>query len=383
MGHQSQASKERNLNMFKSRVEEEVRKSFLNAKNIVHDHRQQYDNRYIEKPTYHDWSFRKDRLTSHNVTPDKESAVKNWHRPTSDSGSENISDTSDDHIGDNKRKINQIDFQHFYSPAHKRKNQVPKTVIIESSSKKEIVEFEVDMHDFSNSKENAGNRESNVVDGFQHSAESVTQNINYGTINEEEESKQSTINFDPRINIAENVYLQPKTLQETQNLKNYKDHYDDTNDLEWREEIFPPNLTETGEIEEIIQYEEEESEPSEPSKQSLRVSSPTKHQNDLMNRILDSEKPNAENFRHFKLAQVKNEVSHSLSSLERDRNSRSDEDTMINLTTIENPLYKHPIIEKENKHMNHYDKIMHLSNSKHDYDPIFNMHDSEVFKFLI
>jgi hypothetical protein len=215
MGHQSKASKERNLNMFKSRVEEEVKKSFLNAKKIVHEHRDQYDRRYIERPTYHDCSFQKTHLSSHNVTPDRESGVKELNKQSSDSGSENISDTSDDHASENIREIHQIDFQHFYSPAQKRRGHASKTEIIGRSSKKEIVEFEVDMPNFSNSKETFGNRESNVVGGFQHSPESVTRNINHGTIDEEEESRQSTIHFDPRNNIAENVYLRPKNLQET------------------------------------------------------------------------------------------------------------------------------------------------------------------------
>jgi hypothetical protein len=161
-------------------------------------------------------------------------------------------------------------------------------------------------------------------------------------------------------------------------LKNYNSEYEDTNEFEWKEEIFPPNLNDTEtivEVEEIIQYEDEE---SEPSKQSLRASPPTKHQNDIMNRILDSDRPSSENNRYSKQHQAQSEFHNSVNSAERNVYNQGDEDTMINLTSIENPLFINPMIEKENKNMNHFDTVSPLSSSKNDYDPIFNMREDEI-----
>lgn len=371
---QSPQSKEDNLGMFKLKVQEEIKKNLANQQNKSPE-----TNRKTDNFLNHDYTFNKansEMKCKSEVTPNKHSADKSWNDNSSDDGSENISDdpSHQEYVLADQHQIKQINFQHFYSPNRKISTPVKLNTPIESSSKKEVVEFDVEIPGDSEPKFASPNRESNIADGFQNSNDSIIKNLQYGTIvEEEEEDRQSTMKFDPKSNlITNNVYVQPKRLEDTHMLKNYSDTYEDNmneDEYEWKDtqqNIFPPNFTETAEIEEIIQVEEEEeSEYSEPQRNERQSETRKENERDRVQREITYQTPEYQNM---------------LEELEEDEHEKNkgNEDTIIHLTPVENPLYRN---SETNRSNNLFDKVVVLSSSKDGFkgydEMLSNENDSE------
>ena len=365
---QNEQEKQENLNMFKKKVQQQIINSMSPSKNVVNPHNQKYDKMTVNKPKNNHYMSREEGMTPVFYQPQNSKIPEDEQSEDYEygEGSENISEDSslqEIALTDN-HKINQISFDHSARKGFNRFSAANLNLTRESSSKKEIIEFDARV-DGSDNKINSKGRESDIKDSYQMSGESIVRNLENETIYEEEE-RNSTIIFDPKHNlVTDNFYIKQKDLKDTQDLMNYKDNFEEnpTEEFEWKnsqQNIFPPNLSGTEEIEEIIHEEQSE---SEKRSQKLQASPkaprmPSYKENILMEKILESDDNH--------LLDVGN--SNTLSDKEQFMDNPREEDTIINLTTVQNEPHLHPTGGKENRGTNNFDRVMLLSNSKDSQD---------------
>jgi hypothetical protein len=347
---QSFNSQKANLDMFKFRVQEEIKKNLNSVKGVVNEHKKKYEIITKEKKDFQNEDLTLGLPSSEKITKHK----KNDDSYSSDEGAENISDdslTQEVSISHN-HKINQMNFDH--KKVHGGKLfSVTKTFDPIDSPRREIIEFDVAAPDNSSSKVKIETRESDIAMGYQNSSESFIKNLECDAIYEEEEDQNSTIKFNERLNecrkekfeeekfdhfedekhieFEEDTYLPQKRLEDTQRLKDYNDTLDRLPDegYEWKDSqqnLFPPNLTGTWEIEELLQFEEQEEEEEEQNEER-QLQRDIRQSNVIMEKILESE--------NSKLFENNNTQSDNEPIIEE---KSVDEDTIINLTSAENPL---------------------------------------------
>ncbi|CAI2358793.1 unnamed protein product [Moneuplotes crassus] len=359
---------------------------------------------YYEDESSNDYQKGNEDICSENIN-DREDGFN-----PSEEFSENISDDSDTQECSMKKfNINQINLNKgpYMDDSKKTPSKQKNTHRIESSSKKEIIEFQADTttkrisNNFSKSlnkdlnhssnEENLEDsntlereeikRESAVVDGFEESEDTIIKNLQY------EPSEEESGHFEPQLVESEKeshiqTYMPPKSLQETE-------------EFEWQEtqqNIFPPNLTGTEDMEEIIQMEEqdldndvilasegniseEEIIKSESSQQKVDDTPITREEEEkdiqeidynpfpdssrrhteILNKILDSEKNQQPSGDNFGLSSQQETI------INQKKSSSNADDTVINLRSIDNPLHQMSLIEKENQDSNQFDKVIMFS----------------------